>query len=117
MQLQIADVGKATEEVLPSPGARAQIRVRAAGRGLRGIVAIGGPTRGRLQAGPEGALRSGGLDVGSAGTILVVGSRAEAREGRGMVSARSQNAIEEATAPVLVVARGVALHFETLVTA
>ncbi|HEY8799447.1 MAG TPA: hypothetical protein VIM20_02505, partial [Candidatus Limnocylindrales bacterium] len=40
--------------------------------------AIGGPTRGRLQAGPEGALRSGGLDVGSAGTILVVGSRVDA---------------------------------------
>jgi hypothetical protein len=61
-------------EVRPGIG----ITIRAAGRGLRGIVAIGGPTRGRLQAGPEGALRSGGLDVGSAGTILVVGSRVDA---------------------------------------
>jgi nucleotide-binding universal stress UspA family protein len=43
--------------------------------------------------------------------LLVVGSRAEAREGRVMVSSRSQNAIENATAPVLVVARGVALTF------
>ncbi len=34
-----------------------------------------------------------------------------------MITARSQNAIEEATAPVLVVARGVPLHFDTLVTA
>jgi nucleotide-binding universal stress UspA family protein len=49
--------------------------------------------------------------------LLVVGSRSEAPEGRVMISARSQNAIEDATAPVLVVARGVALHFETLVTA
>jgi hypothetical protein len=54
------------------------ITIRAAGRGIRGIVAIGGPTRGRLQAGGAGELRSGGFDVGSAGTILVVGSRVDA---------------------------------------
>ena len=54
------------------------ITIRAAGRGIRGVVALGGPTRGRLQAGAEGELRSGGLDVGSAGTILVVGSRVDA---------------------------------------
>ena len=61
-------------EVRPGIG----ITIRAAGRGIRGIVALGGPTRGRLQAGAEGELRSGGLDVGSAGTILVVGSRVDA---------------------------------------
>jgi hypothetical protein len=54
------------------------ITIRAAGRGVRGIVALGGPTRGRLQTGTNGELRSGGLDVGSAGTILVVGSRVDA---------------------------------------
>ncbi len=54
------------------------ITVRAAGRGIRGIVALGGPTRGRLQAGPDGELRAGALDVGAAGTILVVGSRVDA---------------------------------------
>jgi hypothetical protein len=54
------------------------ITIRAAGRGLRGIVALGGPTRGTLQAGTDGELRSGGLDVGSAGNILVVGSRVDA---------------------------------------
>lgn len=56
------------------------ITVRAEGRGMRGIVALGGPTRGRLQilAGTEGELRPGSLDVGSAGTILVVGSRIDA---------------------------------------
>lgn len=49
--------------------------------------------------------------------LLVVGSRPEAPIGRVMISARSENAIEGATAPVLVVARGVALQFETLITA
>ncbi len=61
-------------EVRPGTG----ITIRAAGRGIRGIVALGGPTRGRLHAGVDGELRSGGLDVGSAGTILVVGSRVDA---------------------------------------
>ena len=54
------------------------ITVRAAGRGLRGIVALGGPTRGRLQGTPDSELRRGGLDVNSAGAILVVGSRVDA---------------------------------------
>jgi nucleotide-binding universal stress UspA family protein len=48
--------------------------------------------------------------------LLVVGSRPEAREGRVTITSRARNAIEEATSPVLVVARGVALHFDTLVT-
>ena len=61
-------------QVRPGTG----ITIRAAGRGIRGIVALGGPTRGRLQNGADGELRSGGLDVGSAGTILVVGSRVDA---------------------------------------
>jgi nucleotide-binding universal stress UspA family protein len=43
--------------------------------------------------------------------LLIVGSRAEASEGRVMVTASAQNAIENATAPVLVLARGVALRF------
>ncbi len=56
------------------------ITVRTGGRGLHGIIALGSPTRGRLQvaAGKDGELRSGGLDVGFAGTILVVGSRIDA---------------------------------------
>jgi nucleotide-binding universal stress UspA family protein len=49
--------------------------------------------------------------------LLIVGSRPEAREGRVMITSRAHNAIEEATAPVLIVARGVALQFDTLVTA
>jgi hypothetical protein len=60
------------------PGVR--IVVRAAGHAVRGIVALGGPTRGRLKlaAGPSGELRPGGLDVGLAGAILVVGARVDA---------------------------------------
>jgi nucleotide-binding universal stress UspA family protein len=48
--------------------------------------------------------------------LLVVGSRREAREGRVMITSAAHNAIEEANSPVLVVARGVPLNFETLVT-
>jgi nucleotide-binding universal stress UspA family protein len=44
--------------------------------------------------------------------LLVVGSRAEAPQGRVMVSAQAQRAIEYATCPVLVVPRGVTLRFE-----
>jgi nucleotide-binding universal stress UspA family protein len=49
--------------------------------------------------------------------LLLVGSRSEAPVGRVTISARSQYAIEDAISPVLVVARGAALHFETLITA
>ncbi len=49
--------------------------------------------------------------------LLVVGSRTEAPQGRVMITAQAQNVIEESTAPVLVVARGVVLHFAVLVTA
>jgi nucleotide-binding universal stress UspA family protein len=43
--------------------------------------------------------------------LLVVGSRAEAPAGVVMVSASALSAIEESTAPVIVVAKGVTLHF------
>jgi nucleotide-binding universal stress UspA family protein len=49
--------------------------------------------------------------------LLIVGSRSEAPVGRVMVTAQAQNAIENSTAPVLVVARGVALHFAAPVAA
>jgi nucleotide-binding universal stress UspA family protein len=49
--------------------------------------------------------------------LLVVGSRTEAPEGRVMVTAQAQNAIDNATFPVLVVARGVTLRFPTPVAA
>jgi nucleotide-binding universal stress UspA family protein len=43
--------------------------------------------------------------------LLVVGSRREAPEGRVLITARTSAAIENATAPVLVLARGVSLRF------
>jgi hypothetical protein len=43
--------------------------------------------------------------------LLVVGSRPEAPEGRVMVTAQTQNAIDNATAPVLIVPRGVPVRF------
>jgi len=43
--------------------------------------------------------------------LLVVGSRSEAPEGRVMIAAHTQNEIENATFPVLVVARGVPVQF------
>jgi hypothetical protein len=71
-----APVNGIVRELVPG----VHIVVRAAGHAVRGIVALGGPTHGRLQlaAGPSGELRPGGLDVGLAGTILVVGARVDA---------------------------------------
>jgi nucleotide-binding universal stress UspA family protein len=43
--------------------------------------------------------------------LLVVGSRSEAPEGRLMISSAAENAIEESTSPVLVVARGASVRF------
>src|SRR5947209_11983561 len=49
--------------------------------------------------------------------LLIVGSRPEAVPGRVLVSAQSQYAIETATAPVIVLARAVALGLRPLVSA
>ena len=56
------------------------IEIRAAGAGLRGALGLGGSARGRLEiaAGADGELMPRALDVGAAGTILVVGARIEA---------------------------------------
>jgi nucleotide-binding universal stress UspA family protein len=43
--------------------------------------------------------------------LLIVGSRAQAADGQVLVSAQAQNAIEAATCPVLVLARGVPMRF------
>lgn len=49
--------------------------------------------------------------------LLVVGSRPEAREGRVMITAEAEYAIENSTAPVLVVPRGVPVRFAIPVAA
>ena len=65
-----------------SPGVA--IRVEAQGRVMAGVEALGDPTSGRLSLGSDrgdvrhGRLRSTSLDVGLAGTILVIGSRVDA---------------------------------------
>ena len=74
--------------ILPSPVAGvvtevrpgAEIRVRPDGRALRAAFAAGSAARGRLELAtdPFGELRPGGIDVGRAGSILVVGSRIDA---------------------------------------
>jgi hypothetical protein len=60
------------------PGA--EIRLRATGLALRGVLAAGSAAHGRLELAtdPFGELRPGGIDVGRAGSILVVGSRIDA---------------------------------------
>ena len=47
--------------------------------------------------------------------LLIVGSRPEAPEGQVTLSSHSQHAIDEARCPVIVVARGIPLRFDTLV--
>lgn len=56
------------------------LRIRMAGRFLRGILAVGSATRGRLEVATDatGELRPGAIDVGRAGTVLVVGARIDA---------------------------------------
>ena len=49
--------------------------------------------------------------------LLVVGSRLEAPEGQVMISSAAWNAIENATAPVLVVPRGVTVRFPAIIPA
>ena len=49
--------------------------------------------------------------------LLIIGSRAEARDGQVLLSARTQNALEDATGSVIVLARGVALDLPLLATA
>ena len=57
-----------------------EMRLRITGRALRGAFAAGSPAHGRLELAtdPFGDLRPGGIDVGRAGSILVVGARIDA---------------------------------------
>jgi hypothetical protein len=57
-----------------------EVRVQAAGLALRGAFAAGSPASGVLELAtdPFGDLRPGGIDVGRAGSILVVGARIDA---------------------------------------
>jgi hypothetical protein len=75
-------------DIVPSPLAGtvaavqpgAEIRVRASGVAIPGSFAAGSASHGRLELAtdPFGELRPGGIDVGRAGSILVVGARIDA---------------------------------------
>jgi hypothetical protein len=71
-----APAGGIVREVIPGVGIGLQI----VGGAIIGVRAVGAPARGRLEiaGGPEGDVRALGLDVGSAGSILVVGGRVDA---------------------------------------
>jgi hypothetical protein len=65
-----------TIEIVEASG----IRLRADGNGLRGVMALGEPSHGRLLVaveGPEAELRASQVDVSQAGSILLAGSRVD----------------------------------------
>ena len=72
----VSPVGGRVVDVRPG----AEVRIRVAGLAVRGAMAAGASARGRLELAvdPFGDLRPGGIDVGRAGSILVVGSRIDA---------------------------------------
>jgi nucleotide-binding universal stress UspA family protein len=116
-------IGRSTQTLLErGPAALAIAPAGYHGAGLRPIETIGILPGSADEASIETAFSLAGrldakvVDRERGVDLLVVGSRAEAPEGRVMISSRSQNAIEEASSPVLVLARGVALHFDSLVT-
>jgi nucleotide-binding universal stress UspA family protein len=80
---------------------------------------IGVAGDGSAQATAEALASSLGAEFSSAGEqdLLVVGSRPEAEEGRVSLSAASENLIEVATYPVLVVPRGRSLAFDGVTVA
>lgn len=86
----------------------------AAAAGARKIGVVGD---GSAQATAESLARALGAEVVAADhhalDALVVGSRPEAEQGRVSLSAASENLIENATSPVLAVAHGSALSFDS----
>jgi nucleotide-binding universal stress UspA family protein len=79
------------------------------------VRSVGVAGDGSAQATAEALARSLGAEFSTAGEshagLLVVGSRPEAEDGRVSLSAASENLIEVATCPVLVVPRGKAIAF------
>ncbi len=77
-QRDAIDTSVGGEVIAVRPGG--EVRIRVAGRALPGAFAAGVPAHGQLELAtdPFGDLRPGGIDVGRAGSILVVGSRIDA---------------------------------------
>jgi nucleotide-binding universal stress UspA family protein len=84
--------------------------------GNQQVRQIGVAGDGSAQATAEALASSLGAELNTSGAqnagLLVIGSRPEAEEGRVSLSAASENLIEVATCPVLVVPRGRALVFD-----
>jgi nucleotide-binding universal stress UspA family protein len=113
-------IGNSAERLLQ--GGRVAVGIAPAGlaedhsRGLRRIVAIG-------EAGADGSAQSTAQSLASAigaevvpvaddkADLLVIGSRADAPQGRVSISSSAEHLIEIATAPVLVLPSGVSLQF------
>jgi nucleotide-binding universal stress UspA family protein len=80
--------------------------------GTVGVIDEGDPAARQTAEGLAGALGAGVVEHGSGRVdLLVVGSRKEAPEGKVVLSAASDYAVEAANYPVLVVPRGAAVDF------
>jgi nucleotide-binding universal stress UspA family protein len=77
-----------------------------------GVIDEGDPSARETAVGLAGVLGAAVVEHGSGPLdLLVVGSRPEAADGRVVLSARSDYAVEDARFPVLVVPRGAAIDF------
>jgi nucleotide-binding universal stress UspA family protein len=113
-------VGNSAERLLN--GGTTAVAIAPAGFAQDGdpqVRRIGVAGDGSAQATAEALARSLGAELGAAGEqdagLLVVGSRPEAEQGHVSLSAASENLIEIATCPVLVVPRGKAIAFDAAI--
>jgi nucleotide-binding universal stress UspA family protein len=113
-------VGNSAERLLN--GGATAVAIAPAGFARDGdpqVRRIGVAGDGSAQATAEALARSLGAELGAAGEqdagLLVVGSRPEAEQGHVSLSAASENLIEIATCPVLVVPRGKAIAFDAAI--
>lgn len=83
-----------------------------------GVIDEGDPSARGTAESLAAALGATVTDYGSSGSLdmLVVGSRPEAPQGRVVLSAKSDYAVEDARYPVLVVPRGVSIDFGATTT-
>jgi len=86
--------------------------------GTVGVIDEGDPSARDTADSLARALGAGCADYGSGAIdLLVVGSRPEAPDGRVVLSAKSDYAVEAARYPVLVIPRGVSIDFEATASA
>jgi nucleotide-binding universal stress UspA family protein len=107
-------IGNSAQRLLE--GATTAVAIAPAGfaqAGQSAVARIGVAGDGSAQATAESLAAALGAEIAAHDSnLLVVGSRPEADYGRVSLSAASENLVEVATCPVLVVPRGVALSFD-----